>query len=77
MKTKIYLVKKYLRFYDDETPTRDMRERAQVFWATDTREAAAQDVREFKKRENNHDNRLYKCYWFIQEVELFKALSKD
>lgn len=77
MKTKIYLVKNYLRFPEDETPTRKMRMKATALWATDTREEAAQDVRDFVKKEKQEANDLYKKYWYIQEVELFKALSKD
>ena len=77
MKTKIYLVKSYMRFHDDETPTREMRMKATPYWATETREEAARDVREYVKLENNQDNGLYKKYWFIQEAVLFKALSKD
>lgn len=77
MKTKIYLVKNYMRFNDDETPTREMREKATALWATDTREDAAQDVREFVKKEKQEANDLYKKYWYIEEIELFKALSKN
>lgn len=77
MKTYIYLVKKYIRFYDDETPTREMRERAQILWATDTREEAVLDVKNFLKKENIEYCDLYKTYWYIQKVELFKALSND
>ena len=77
MKTKIYLVKNYLRFQNDETPTREMRKRANVLWATDTREEAVEDVREnvMKEKRRIFDN--YKKYWYIQEVDLFKALSND
>ena len=77
MKTKIYLVKNYLRFQDDETPTREMRKRATVLWATDTSEEAVEDVREnvMKEKRRIFDN--YKKYWYIQEVDLFKALSND
>ena len=77
MKTKIYLVKSYMRFNDDETPTREMRERAIPYWATETREEAAQDVRKYVKEEKQEANNLYKKYWFIEEIELFKALSND
>ena len=77
MKTKIYLVKNYMRFNDDETPTREMRERATALWATETREKAAQDVRNVVKEEKQEANNLYKMYWFIEEIELFKALSND
>lgn len=77
MKTKIYLVKNYMRFNDDETPTREMRERATALWATGTREEAAQDVREYVKEEKQKANDLYKKYWYIQEIELYKALSND
>ena len=77
MKQKIYLVKKYIRFFYDKTPTCEMRERPQVLWATDTREEAAQDVRDFLKKGKNESVDTYKKYWFIQEVELFKALSND
>jgi hypothetical protein len=77
MKTNIYLVKNYMRFYDDETPTREMREKATALWATTTREEAAQDVRKAVKEEKQEPNDLYKKYWYIQEIELFKALSKD
>lgn len=77
MKTYIYLVKSYMRFQDDETPTRDMREKATALWATDTREEAVEDVRYFLQKENREANDLYKKYWYIQKVEFFKALSKD
>lgn len=77
MKTKIYLVKNYMRFDYDVTPTRDMREKAHTVWATETREEAAQDVRELVKKEKQEANDLYKKYWYIQEVVLFKALSND
>lgn len=77
MKTNIYLVKSYMRFHDDETPTREMRMKATPVWATETREEAAQDVRDFLKKETREVCDLYKKYWFIQEVELFKALSND
>lgn len=77
MKTKIYLVKSYMRFYDEETPTREMRMKATALWATGTREEAAEDVREFVKEDKQKANDLYKKYWYIQEVELFKALSID
>ena len=77
MKTKIYLVKNYMRFNDDETPTREMRERATALWATETREEAAQDVRKAVKEEKQEPNDLYKKYWFIDEIELFKALSNN
>lgn len=77
MKTKIYLVKNYMRFNDDETPTRKMRERATALWATDTREEAAQNVCYFVKKEKQEANDLYKKYWYIQEIELYKALSND
>lgn len=75
MKTNIYLVKSYMRFHDDEIPTREMRERARAIFATDTREEAAQDVRRFVKEEKQEANDLYTKYWFIEEIELFKALS--
>ena len=54
-----------------------MRKRATVLWATDTREEAVEDVREnvMKETRRNFDN--YKKYWYIQEVDLFKALSND
>ena len=77
MKTNIYLVKSYMRFHDDETPTREMRMKATALWATGTREEAAQDVRDFVKEDKQKANDLYKKYWYIQEVELFKALSND
>lgn len=77
MKTYIYLVKNYMRFYDDEIPTREMRKRAQVLWATDTREEAVLEVKNFLKKENIEYSDLYKEYWFIQKLELFKALSND
>lgn len=77
MKTEIYLVKSYMRFYDDETPTRKMRDKATALWATDTREEAVEDVRHFLQKENREANDLYKKYWYIQKVELFKALSND
>ena len=77
MKTKIYLVKNYMRFNDDETPTREMRERATALWATETREEAAQDVRKAVKEEKQEPNDLYKKYWFIEEIDLFKALSNN
>lgn len=77
MRTKIYLVKSYMRFYDDKTPTREMREKATALWANGTREEAAQDVRKNVKEDKQEANDLYKKYWYIQEVELFKALSKD
>ena len=77
MKTKIYLVKSYMRFYYDETPTREMRVRATPHWATETREEAAQDVRMYVKEEKQEANDLYKKYWYIQEINLFKALSND
>lgn len=77
METKIYLVKMYLRWFDDETPTRDMRKRADVLFATDTREEVVRDVRIFVKEEKQEARDLYKKYWYIQEVELFKALSID
>ncbi|MBR2556437.1 MAG: hypothetical protein IKE94_16440 [Aeriscardovia sp.] len=77
MKTNIYLVKSYMRFHDDETPTRDMREKATALWATDTREEAVEDVRYFLQKENREANDLYKKYWYIQKLELFKALSND
>lgn len=75
METKIYLVKQYMRWHDDETSTRDMRKRARAIFATDTREEAAQDVRRFVKEEKQEANDLYTKYWFIEEIELFKALS--
>ena len=77
MKTKIYLVKNYMRFHDDETPTMEMRERATALWATETREEAAQDVRKAVKEEKQEPNDLYKKYWFIEEIDLFKALSNN
>ena len=77
MKTNIYLVKSYMRFHDDETPTRDMREKATALWATDTREEAVEDVRYFLQKENREANDLYKKYWYIQKLELFEALSND
>ena len=77
METKIYLVKTYMRFDDDETPTREMRKKAYVLWATDTREEAAQDVRQFVKEQKDQDYIFYKKYWFIEEIVLIKALSND
>ena len=74
---KIYLVKSLLRFHDDEEPTRDMRKRAQVLWATSTREEAAQDVRDHVEEAKRNPNDLYKKYYFIEETDLFIALSKD
>lgn len=77
MKTYIYLVKSYLRLQNDKTPTSKMRERAQALWATDTREEAVLDVKNFLKKENIDYSHLYKQYWYIQKVELFKSLSND
>lgn len=77
METKIYLVKMHVRFHDDETPTRNMRKRAQALFATDTREEAAQDVRKYVKEEKGISRGLYKKYWFIEEIALLKALSND
>ena len=77
MKTNIYLVKWYMRWYDDKTSTRDMRKRADALWATGTREEAAHDVRKLVKEQKQDDCDLYKKYWFIEEVELFQALSND
>lgn len=76
MKQNIYLVKNYIRFKDDVTPTREMRNRATAVWATETREEAAQDVRDFLKKENREACDLYKKYWFIQEISLFKDISE-
>lgn len=77
MEAIIYLVKWYIRWYDDKTPTKDMRKRADVLWATETREEAAQDVRKAIKKDKQVSCDLYKKYWFIQEVGIFKALSND
>ena len=77
METKIYLVTNYMRWYDDKTPTRDMRKRAHALWSTDTKEEAAQDVRKLVKEQKQDACDLYKKYWFIQEIKLFKALSED
>lgn len=75
MKTNIYLVKSYMRFHDDETPTREMRMKATPVWATETREEAAQDVRDFLNKENREACDLYKKYWYIQEIALYKDIS--
>ena len=77
METKIYLVKWYLRWYDDKTPTSEMRQKAEALWATETREEAARDVRKAVKKDKEDACDLYKKYWYIQEVELIKALSND
>lgn len=75
MKTKIYLVKKYMRFYDDKTPTMYMRMKATALWATGTREEAAKDVREAVKDEKQNANNIYRGYWFIEEIPLLTFLS--
>lgn len=77
MKTNIYLVKSYMRFHDDETPTREMRMKASPLYATETREEAVEDVLDFVKRQKRDSCDLYKKYWFIQETALFIALSND
>lgn len=77
MKQKIYLVKKYMRFHDDETPTREMRKRASVLWAVSTKQEAADDVIKAREQDNIIERRWYKEYYFIQEVDLYKALSND
>ena len=77
MKTNIYLVKSYLRFNDDKTPTREMRMKASPLYATETREDAVEDVLDFVKREKRESRDLYKKYWFIQETALFIALSNN
>ena len=77
MKTKIYLVKWYFRWYDDKTPTKNMRKRATALWATETREEAARYVRKAIKKDKQISCNLYKKYWFIEEIDLFKALSND
>ena len=77
MKTKIYLVKSYMRFNDDVTPTWRMRNRSSVLYATSTKEEAAEDVRDLVKSEKREACDLYKKYFFIEEIKLFKALSND
>lgn len=77
MEATIYLVKWYFRWYDDKTPTKNMRKRADVLWATETREEAARDVRKAIKEDKQNSCNLYKKYWFIQEVGILKALSND
>lgn len=77
MKTKIYLVKQYMRFHDDETPTREMRNRASVLWAVSTKQEAADDVIKAREQDNIIERRTYKLYYFIEEVDLYKALSID
>lgn len=77
MKTNIYLVKSYMRFHDDETPTREMRMKASPLYATETREEAAEDVLDYVKKQKRDACDLYKKYWYIQEVALFISLSDD
>lgn len=77
MKQKIYLVKSYLKFNDDENPTRLMRKRAFILYATETKEEAAADIRDYVEREKRETNYLFKRYWFIEEITLYKALSND